>query len=989
MKTSFLFGLCAALAVVFGSAFAAERDFKDQLPRIAPTEPSETIEDFEVAPGFKVQLVASEPLIGTPVAIEWDGDGALYVCEMRGYSEDRDDKLSRISKLYDTDGDGVYDKSELFADDLFWPTAIFPYDGGLFVADAPDVFYLQDTDDDGKADRRTDVFTGFSTGNVQGLLNCFRWGLDNRIHLACGTAGGSVYRADKDPKTAVNVRGHDMAFDPETFEFELTSGGAQHGMCFDDWGRKFVSSNSDHLQQVLYDDRYIARNPYLVAPGARQSIAADGPQAEVYRISPVEPWRVVRTRLRAAGLARGPVEGGGRPAGYFTGATGVTIYRGDAWPKQDDIIAIVGDVGSNLVHRKRLTANGVPRIGLRIDEQSEFIASKDIWFRPAQFACGPDGGLSIVDVYREVIEHPKSLPPEIKPHLDLTSGRQRGRIYRVVPDDYEFSSRPELSRSSELFSLPSERLVTLLQHDNAWHRETAARLLYQRQDAAVVPLLRQQAQRSQSPLGRMHSLYALQGLSSLTAEDVTERLSDSHPQVVRHAIRLSESFSDQPQRFAAAFRTLARHPEIEVRYQLAFTLGEFDLEDKFERLAQILKQDPTDQWIQMAVASSVGTHPDRLFQEILEEPADKIDDTFLTALAKQITRGKDDEAISDAIDAIVESSPRPEWLPPLVELLRGVDSKSVNGERYQQAVATRDRLAELALDVVTDEDRSEAERIAAIRWARQVAGENVLTALLKTLRQSTSSELQLAAIGALRSHDSQTVVETLLELWQGWSPRLRNAAGDILFANTTRSMEVLDAIEAGTLSADDLSLVRWNTLAASRDETLRNRAKQFLAKTKSTSRDEVIRQYETALSLSGDVVRGKAVFKKQCAGCHQSGDMGHAIGPNLEAAATRGAASILTNVLDPSREVNPQYFNYIVLTTEGRSIAGMIASENANSITLGQAEAVKETVLRDDIELIRNTNQSIMPVGFEKAISPQAMADLIAYLIDTVSGSPL
>ena len=214
---------------------------------------------------------------------------------------------------------------------------------------------------------------------------------------------------DEDEKDAINVRGRDIAFHPRTFEFALTSGAAQHGMCFDDWGRKFVSSNSNHIQQVMYEDRYIARNPLLSPPSSRVSIAADGPQAEVFRTSPVEPWRIVRTRLRVGGKVPGPIEGGGRAAGYFTGATGATIYRGDAWPSQWKGLAIVGDVGSNLVHRKRLEPDGLKFIARRIDEQSEFVTSSDIWFRPAQFANAPDGSLHVIDVCREVIEHPKSL----------------------------------------------------------------------------------------------------------------------------------------------------------------------------------------------------------------------------------------------------------------------------------------------------------------------------------------------------------------------------------------------------------------------------------------------------------------------------------------------------------------------------------------------------------------------------------------------------
>ena len=240
------------------------QDYASQLPRIAPTEADRVLETFRVAPPFRLQLVAAEPLVNSPVAIEWDADGNLFVCEMRGYSENRDDALSRVSRLRDTNDDGIYDENTVFADGLLWPTAIFPYDDGLFVADAPDIYFMRDTDGDGIADEKRVVLTGFGTSNVQGLLNSFRWGLDNRIHVACSSAGGKVHSPDH-PDQAVDVRGRDLAIDPRTMQFELTSGGGQHGMCFDDWGHKFVSSNSDHIQQVLYDDRYIARNPFLLA----------------------------------------------------------------------------------------------------------------------------------------------------------------------------------------------------------------------------------------------------------------------------------------------------------------------------------------------------------------------------------------------------------------------------------------------------------------------------------------------------------------------------------------------------------------------------------------------------------------------------------------------------------------------------------------------------------------------------------------------------
>lgn len=329
-RLAFVAVICAAAAL----AVAQEPDFSAELPRIPPTPPEKAIATFQLKEGYRIELTAAEPLVASPVAICWDELGRMYVVEMRGYSEHRDEKLSRVRLLHDDDNDGVYDRGTIFAEDLLWPTAIACWNGGVFVADAPDILYLKDADGDGKAEIRKRVFTGFGVHNVQGLLNSFHWGLDNRIHGTGSSCGGQITVVDKPDATPVNINGRDFSFDPKTLDFRAESGGAQHGMTFDDFGRKFVCSNSDHCQQVMYEDRYAARNPLLAAPGARVSIATDGPQAEVFRTSPVEPWRVVRTRLRVSGTVPGPIEGGGRAAGYFTGATGVTIVRGECVCRQ-------------------------------------------------------------------------------------------------------------------------------------------------------------------------------------------------------------------------------------------------------------------------------------------------------------------------------------------------------------------------------------------------------------------------------------------------------------------------------------------------------------------------------------------------------------------------------------------------------------------------------------------------------------------------------
>ncbi len=333
-----------------------------KLERVPPMSPENSLSSAEIAKDFRMDLAAAEPQVIDPIAMAFDEAGRMYVVEMRDYSEKDKERLGRIRLLSDADGDGRFETSHVFAEDLSWPTAVACYDGGVFIGNAPDILYCKDTDGDGKADVRKVVYTGFGRSNVQGLFNSFQWGLDHKIHGATSSSGGQITQPGKS-SSPLELGGRDFCFDPKTLEISATTGGGQHGMSFNRWGDRFVCHNSDHLQAIVFEERYLARNPYQSVVSARRSIASDGPQASVFRISPVEGWREARTKLRVAGLVPGPVEGGGRAAGYFTSGTGVTVYEGGLWPNDNDATVLVSDVGSNLIHRKRLDARrrDVPR----------------------------------------------------------------------------------------------------------------------------------------------------------------------------------------------------------------------------------------------------------------------------------------------------------------------------------------------------------------------------------------------------------------------------------------------------------------------------------------------------------------------------------------------------------------------------------------------------------------------------------------------------
>ncbi|MDZ4779068.1 MAG: PVC-type heme-binding CxxCH protein [Planctomycetia bacterium] len=969
---------------LLGVAQEPQPDFAAELVRVPPLAPADALASFEVQPPFQLELVATEPLVNDPVAVAIDDRLRMYVVEMRDYSEDQEGHLGQVRLLEDQNGDGKYDAATVFADKISWPTAVACWNGGVFIGAAPDIWYCRDNDGDGRADERRVVFTGFRRHNVQGLLNSFHWGLDNRIHGSSSSCGGLIVRPDQPDAPGVNVNGRDFAFDPRTLELEATSGGAQHGMSFDDWGRKFVSSNSDHLQQVMFEERRIARNPLLAAPGPRVSIAADGPQAEVFRRSPVERWRELRTALRVAGKVPGPIEGGGRAAGYFTGATGVTIYRGDAWPEEFHGLAIIGDVGSNIVHRKRLERNGLEYIGRRMDEASEFVASTDIWFRPAQFANAPDGSLYILDVYREVIEHPDSLPPIIKQHLDLTSGNDRGRIYRIVPEGFK---EPKVVRPSDL---DTRQLTALLEHPNGWHRDTAARLLFARQDSAAVPELERLAAESSLPLARMHALYVLAGLNSLSDAQWAKSIADHDPRVATHAVRLCEG-RQLSESLVMAIRTALKRGDLDLDYEIAFTLAELPLDTRVELASELAMRYPDDRWQQLALQSSLlqgaGQVAARLIQSA-SAPNATFPTAFVESLAAQVAKADEPEEFAALVMAFrnAPSETQSTLAPALDRFCAATVARTGQANRIEAIpdASLRELMSQnlqQALTTATNAQASLPQRATAMRMLRWLPWEALHELVAESLSARSPLELQLAGLHLVAAVADPAAANLLLENWPGFSPSARSAALEAICSRPTYIAVLLQAIEQGDFSVRELDAARVKMLTGHADAEIKRKARRILADTAPSPRAEVLNTYQSALSLQGDVARGRTAFQRVCAACHRLENVGHELGPSLAAMRSRGPEAILTNVLDPNREVNPLFVSYVVNTTDGRAVTGIMAAETATSITLRRGEGAEDTILRAEIDDIAGTGMSLMPEGLEQQLEPLALADVIAYVM--------
>jgi putative membrane-bound dehydrogenase-like protein len=948
----------------------------DELPRVPPTEPRDAIKSFTLAPGFRIELVACEPAIRSPVAIDFDEDGRLYVAEFPEYNLQGDPTFKEhgaIKRLEDTHGDGFYDKAITFTGNLPAPVALACWKGGVFVGSVPNLLECRAPTD------REVVYVGFDRDRAgEGMLNSIRWGLDNRFHLSTSSAGGSIRPGNQVKAAPTDVRSRFVIFDPRTRRFETNSAAGQHGMSMDDWGDTFACDNSNPIRHIVYDGRYSARNPYAAAPPVAVDIYENLAAPNLVRLSSFEPWRVARTKQRVAGISKGPTEGG-RNGGFFTGASGVTIYRGDAFPAECRGQAVVGDVANNLVHRVTLTPSGVTFHARRADEGREFLASKDNWFRPCQFANGPDGCLYVVDIYRELIETVDSIPGDLVKQLHPRSGYDRGRIWRIVPEGFVRRPLPHLGKAT------TAELVALLDHPNGWHRDTASRLLYERQDRGAIPLLEKQTREAKTPQGRVHALAALAGFDALTEAIVQERMEDADPHVRVFAVKLGERFADRPTQVAAWIRRL-RDPDVRVRWQLAFSLGSTTDAAVVDALVRLAVDDGADRWFRFAILTSSKDRAATLVERLLKDAAVRAR-PHIRALAKELTatialarRDAEIGAFLQAIDALpaADAPLRKELIGVLLTKLPASQRDRLTSVPVRAVLVS---MLEDARRISADSKRTPADRAAAARNLRLGKFADVRPLCERLLRPSEPEPLQKATVEALAAFDEAEAADVLLDAWRSMSPAIRAVAAESLFARPASTSRVLDRVERGTLRTSEIDPARVQLLKRTGDAAVRMRIEKLFAGAGLSKRADVIASYKPALALRGDIERGRALFAKHCSACHRREGVGERVGAELTGIQERGAEFLLVNILDPNREVLPKYLAYQAQTDEGRTVTGMLTSETATSLTLRRLDGTSETILRTNLESLRSTGLSFMPEGFETQISTAQMADLIAYFL--------
>ena len=962
---------------------AAEPDLPAAaLPALPPKSPAEALATFELDPDFRIELVAAEPLIADPVALSFDENGVLYVCEMRDYSERREEKLGRISRLEDGDGDGRMDHATVFAEGLPWPTGILCFDGGVFVMAAPDLWFFKDTDGDGVADVRRVVLTGFSELNprlnVQQMPNSLRWGPDQRVHLAEGGNGSRVRRPGQSADEGVVLRGRDLSFDPRTLELRAESGGGQYGMAFDDFGRKFVSSNSRHLMQMAYDVNVLAESP-VTLPAPTVDIAVDGPAAPVFRRSPDEAWRVIRTRWRVSGITPGIIEGGGTPSGYFTGATGLQIARGDRMrvvPANDfdhEQEAFIADTGSNLIHRKRLTPDGGLMKGVRPagDEQREFLASTDNWFRPVQLENGPSGGLYVVDFYREFIEHPWSLPPAIKRHMDLNRGNDRGRIWRITRK----ASLPR--RTVRLGDAALAELVELLGHANGWHRDSAARLLWERNDPATEGLLKN-ALKSPLVQARLGAVSLLAARGELDDPLLVVGLEDAHPHVKLRALTLLTHREPAVDWNAAPWRnhalTLAAGENLEVSFTLALLLARAPLDGElvvqlWQRMAPKAGGDP---WLAKAALRLVAPHAAGVLTDVLAGTGTPVPEALRLEVIELAARASSPESVTQWLREANDGD-------SLLTLAAGVARQPILARTLQLPAAVRTRITRSA--------ELELSRAPSAEVARQAAGALLLVdpdtaarVLSAALGKATTGPVRDVVAAALIRLDQPPAFAELFAYWPSLAPSVREAGLTAALRQPASLTVLLDQAGKDEAFRAQLGPAFRQSARHHSDAGLRERAAALFGVAQSASLDQRLRDFAPALELRGDAARGREIYQVRCASCHRAADVGVELGPDLLTVAAAGRESVLTNILDPDREVAPRFAAWTAQLKNGEEVSGLLVAESPDTLRLRLAGGGEQSIARGEVETLHSAGSSLMPSGLEEGLSPTQMADLLRFI---------
>lgn len=937
-----------------GIAWAGQRSNADELCRPdelgdalryvegGPTRPEKAAAKIEVHPDFNLSLVASEPLITKVMNLEWDEKGRLWVCETPEYPNGRRnvntapwkdsgslhpgntqrDPEDRISILTDTDGDGVMDKRQVFADKLELATSFVLYRSGVIVSAAPNIWYLQDTDNDGVADRRTRLYTGLGTFDAHAVINNLRWGLDGWIYATHGYSRGEV-KTDDGKHSFGFIGSGVVRFKPDGTGFEQVSsrGGNTWGLATTWDGQIFWTqpTSGTVLFHTVLPERILALGKVPGTPSAKGMIVGQ-------KTYPAISWpeqAYVQIDL----------------VGQFTAAAGCAIYEGGAWPDKWNYSYFTTEPTINIVHHEFLKPDGVSYTSAKEmgREETEFVRSTDLWFRPIDTRIGPDGALYVIDFYNQAVIHNDTRGPTHGPtNAAVRPDRDHyfSRIWRIQHKEARTLTRPALDRNDVA------GLIRVIQtHPNSQVKKTAWRLA-------------QETPEGNAALAALHK-----PIGSLAEAEYSKALEATSSTARREFLKTFVAASDAwTQSAVIAAATQHAAPYLIDAFAVSANAG---LDVLVTAVAPSLHSD--DLVAVLSAASSAnfpGTRPLKL--------------ALLRSLAQSPKlKPKPDPALLASLGHFLEDEATASAALPLADLWDTNDTLAAIRGRVSNTLQKA-----LSDSSLSDEVRSEAAISLLSMQQTQATAISRIRDLLSS--DTLSIKLRSDFIDAIGKVSGDIAASALVEVF---SKSHAPEAFEQILKRPKFALALLAAIKSGSVDAGALGTVNASRLRRHPNASVSREATSLLATLTPEIKEKnlLIAQLAPEVEKPGDPVKGRAIFMAACSVCHAHGDIvGRPVGPSLTGMGSHGPAELLTHIIDPNREVDPSYHQWNVTTTKGENYVGVIVSENYRSITLRNQGSDHE-ILKDDISRRENTHRSLMPEGFE-GIGAEGLRDLLAYM---------
>jgi putative heme-binding domain-containing protein len=984
-------------ALVLGSlavgAFAADPPVPADMPR--PLAPGEARQALKLAEGLDIALLAHEPMVQQPLSITFDDRGRLWVLEylqfpnpnglkpveVDQYLRTKYDRVpepppggpkgaDRIVILDDPDESGRYRRSKQFLQGLDLASGMALGYDGVFVVQPPYLLYYADKNHDDLPDGDPEVLLkGFGMEDAHAFANSLTWGPDGWLY----GAQGSTVTADI---RGIGFQQGIWRYHPITRQFELFAegGGNTWGFDFDRFGRLFAGGNTTeplchHVQGAYYI----------------KGFGKHGPLHNPYSFGYFNP-------VRHHGFLGTALTGG------------MVIYQGGLFPERFRDVVIYSNLRANAVRVSKLEP-----VGSTFDTrfQEDFILSTDRWFRPIKSLVGPDGALYVADWYDYNISHtdPKDRSRWYQP------SRETGRIWRVAPKRVT----PRADGKWPLSKLSSAELVDLLKHPNAWYPREARRILMERRDPAVRPRLAEMVRHEADPKLALEALWALYVSGGLSDDLALEFLDHQVDHVRAWTIRLLGDRGQVDPRFNDRLVKLARHePSSTVRSQLACTCKRLPGPVALPIVAELLgrAEDVSDLHIPLLlwwaienkaisdrerVLELVGSPEawnrpitraviiDRLPRRYLAEG--KPDDYAACAriLALAPTAGERERVIA-ALERQMDGLHLDRTPPALAEALQPLLAAEKPGAALVR-LALRlgmEQAHTLAAARAVDARLAPAERAEFIRTLGELKQPASLAALLGLLGPDQPAAVRAASLLAVQRYESRAVADAILAQYRGLSSSLKDRARDVLVGRPAWASRLLDAVEKGGVPREDVRIEQVRRIVLLGDRALKARTEVLWGQVRpATSREKQGRIMAVTQILAkgkGEPARGRAHVARLCLNCHQLFGEGEKIAPDLTAVDRKTLDVLLQNVIDPSGVIREGYQQYIVETSDGRVLTGLLAENTAEKITVLDAKGVRTPLSAREVANLKRSDASLMPEGLLNTLTDQELRDVFAYL---------